>query len=257
MTKAMNEIPPEIQNPVSIEQLLLRDDTWLGHSGRFANRKIVQTGYEQLDSGLLNGGWPLGGLVEVCQAPMQAEWHLLGPALQDMPGLVILLNPPAIPFCRALIQAEVDLDRMVIVNASDKSHFVSCFIELARANVGSVLAWQPEGNLTYTELRKCALAAGEGSGALCVIIRPSGVQRQNSPATLRLYVQLIPTGLEVTAFKQKGFLQKHQPEPIVIALPETWQPVVPYYALNQASVSEKSAPKPRRLASVTPLRGKS
>lgn len=251
----MNELPPEIPSPVSIEQLLLRDDTWLGHSGRFATRKAVSSGYELLDGGLLNGGWPLGSLVEICQGQMQAEWHLLGPALRDMPGLVVLLNPPATPFCKALIQAGIDLDRLVIVNTSDKAHFVACFIELARANVGTILAWQPDDNLTYTELRKCSLATGDGS-ALCVIIRPSEVQRQNSPAALRLYAQLIPVGLEVTAFKQKGFLQKHQPEPIVIALPDAWKPVMPYYALNQSSISETSKPKPKRLASVTPLRGK-
>lgn len=251
----MNELPPEIQNPVSIEQLLLRDDTWLGHSSRFTTRKAVNTGYEVLDAGLLNGGWPLGSLVEICQGRMQGEWHLLGPALREMPGLVVLLNPPADPFCKALIQADIDLDRLVVVRASDKAHFVACFIELARANVGTILAWQPDDNLTYTELRKCSLATGEGS-TLCVIIRPAEAQRQNSPAALRIYAQLIPTGLEVTAFKQKGFLQKHQPEPIVIALPETWQPVMPYYALNRASNSKASAPKPKRLASVTPLRGK-
>jgi hypothetical protein len=45
---------------------------------------------------------------------------------------------------------------------------------------------------------------------------------------LRICARLIPPGLEVTAFRQKGFLQKHQPQTIVIALPETRQPVMPY-----------------------------
>lgn len=252
----MSDLPPEIQNPVSIEHLLLRDDTWLGHSSRFVARKAVSTGYEGLDSSLLNGGWPLGSLIEVCQDLMQAEWHLLKPAIREIPGLIVLLNPPAMPFCKALIQAGIDLDRFVVVNASDKNHFVACFIELARASVGTILAWQPNKNLTYTELRKCSLATREGT-ALCVIIRPPEVQQQNSPAALRIYARLIPTGLEVTVFKQKGFLQKHQPQAIVIALPEAWQPVVPYYALNQKSTATTPTPKPKRLTSVTPLRGKS
>lgn len=252
----MTDSFPEIPSPVSLEQLLLRDDTWMGHSSRFASRKAVSTGYAELDAGLLNGGWPLGSLVEICQSRMQAEWHLIGPALREMPGLVVLLNPPATPFCKALLKANMDLDRLIIIKSSDKAHFVACFIELARANVGTILAWQPKDNLTYTELRKCLLASTESS-SLCVIFRPADAQRQNSPAALRIYAQLIPAGLEVTAFKQKGFLQKHQPEPIVIALPETWQPVVPYFALNQASVYRLSERKPKRLASVTPLRGKS
>lgn len=250
----MNELPPDEPNAVSIEQLLLRDDTWLGHSRRFAQRKAVSTGFDDLDSGLLNRGWPLGSLVEVCQDRMQAEWHLLGPALREITGLIMLVNPPEQPFCKGLIQAEIDLDRLIIVKTADKNHFVASFIELSRASVGAILAWQPKETLTYTELRKCALAAAEGA-SLCFMIRPPDAQRLNSPAALRLLAQLIPAGVEVTVFKQKGFLQKSQPQPIVLATPGSWRPALPYYALNKATTTTAER-RPPRLASVTPLRGK-
>jgi protein ImuA len=259
----MNELPPEMPTPISIEQLLLRDDTWMGHSRRFSSRRVVGTGFEKLDEGLLNQGWPLGCFIEICQQKMQAEWHLLTPALQELSGLIVLLNPPQIPFCQAFIQAGIDLERLVVVAASDKSHFIACFIELARASVGAVMAWQPQDTLSYTELRKCALATGEGTG-LCVMFRPSATQQQSSPAALRIFAQLVPNGLELTLFKQKGFLQKQQPRPIVIALPTAWQPVLPYCELNKKALNQKtlnqkfiaSEPDSRRLASVTPLRGK-
>ena len=251
----MNETPCELPAPVTLEQLLLRDDMWVGHSNRFTARAAVATGHDELNSALLNKGWPLASLVEVCQEGMQCEWQLFTPALLDMSGLVVLLNPPAAPFSQAFIQAGMDLDRLIIVSAAEKAHFLACFIELARASLGAVMAWQPKASLTYTELRKCQLAASEGSG-LSVMFRPSAAQQQSSPAPLRLYARIVPAGLEVTVFKQKGHLQMQQARPIVLDLPERWNPVLPYHALNQNSAGSHPVNKPRRLASVTPLRGK-
>lgn len=250
----MNDAPPETPAPVSLEQLLLRDDMWMGHSQRFTTRAALGTGYEQLNEGLLNQGWPIGSLVEVCQQGMQGEWQLFTPALLELPGLVVLLNPPASPFGQAFIQAGIDLERLLVVTAAEKNHFIACFIELSRASVDAVLAWQPNESMTYTELRKCQLAASEGTG-LSIMFRPASAQQQSSPATLRLYAQMIPTGLEVTVFKQKGHLQTQQARPIVLPLPEQWEPALPYHALNQNSAPKQDT-KPPRLASVTPLRGK-
>ncbi len=251
----MNDIPPEIPTTVSLEQLLQRDDMWMGHSQRFTTRAALETGYEQLNEGLLNRGWPLGSLVEVCQQGMQGEWQLFTPALLQMPGLVVLLNPPAAPFSQAFIQAGIDLERLIVVTAAEKNHFIACFIELSRASVGVVLAWQPNESMTYTELRKCQLAASEGT-CMSVMFRPASTQQQSSPATLRVYAQIVPTGLEITVFKQKGHLQTQQAKPIILDLPEKWKPALPFHELNQKAAGIKQDAKPTRLASVTPLRGK-
>jgi protein ImuA len=253
----MANLPPEPTSatvpPVTIEQLLLRDDTWLGHSRRFSPRVALETGFAPLNDALLNNGWPLGSLIEVCQRGIQAEWQLFNPALLQQAGLIVLLNPPAVPFSLPYLQMGLDLDRLVVVKADDKTRFVASFIELARAGIGAVLAWQNRMSLTYTELRKCALAASE-SDSLCVLFRSAESQQQNSPAALRLFVQLVPGGLEITAFKQKGFLLKQQPQPLVLNLPERWRPEPPYYALTQTA-SDPRTHKPKRLASVTPIRG--
>jgi cell division inhibitor SulA len=261
----MNDLPSAFSISLPLEQILLRDDICRGAlpldgipldgalSGNpNSTHRKVKTGFEALDKGLLNQGWPLGSFIEICQQKMQAEWQLLTPALRNLSGLIVLLNPPQVPFCQALIQVGIDLERLVVVAASDKRHFIACFIELARASVGAIMAWQPNDNLSYTELRKCALAAADGTG-LCVMFRPSAMQQQSSPAALRIFARLASAGLELTLFKQKGFLQTQQPRPIVIALPDIWKPIAPYYLLNQKA--DTSKPK-RRLASVTPLRGK-
>lgn len=255
----MNETPPEISSPahVSLEQLLLRDDMWMGHSQRFAAaRTAVSTGHADLDGALLSGGWPLSSLVEVCQADSRAEWQLLTPSLLEHPGLIVLVNPPAAPFCVSLAQAGIDLERLVVVRTAGKAHFLASFIELARASVGTLLSWQPDEALTYTELRKCQLAAAESTD-IAFMFRPSSAQRQNSPAPLRLYAQVIPTGLELTVFKQRGYLQTNQTKPIVLELPKRWKKVPPYTALYQRATLGTPVDKPPRLATVTPLRGKS
>lgn len=228
---------------------------WMGHSQRFTTRAAVETGYDELNTGLLSRGWPLGSLVEVCQQGMQGEWQLFTPSLLELPGLIVLLNPPAAPFSQAFIQAGIDLERLLVVTASEKNHFIACFIELSRASVGAVLAWQPNESMTYTELRKCQLASAEGT-SLSVMFRPASAQQQSSPATLRVYAQIVPTGLEITVFKQKGHLQMQQARPIVLPLPEKWQPMLPYHALNQDASANKKTAKSQRIASVTPLRGK-
>lgn len=227
----------------------------MGHSQRFVSRSVVGTGYEALNHGLLNQGWPLGSLIEVCQKEMQGEWQLFTPALLHMPGLIVLLNPPAQPFGQALIQLGIDLERLIVVTTGEKKQFIASFIELARTHIGSVLAWQPNDALTYTELRKCVLAASE-SKSLSVMFRPSTAQQQSSPAGLRLFAQIIPSGLEITVFKQKGYLQTQQPRPILLALPDSWKPLLPYHLLNHIPHDSKQDAKPQRLASVVPLRSK-
>lgn len=248
----MNESPPNITSVASLEQLLLRDDLWLGDSQRFAKGAAVDTGYDALNDGLLYRGWPLGQLIEVCEQGIQGEWLLFTPALLAVDGLIVLLNPPAAPFSQALIQAGIDLERLLVVNPITKQEFIACFSELSRADVGAVLAWQPNEAMTYTELRKCQLAASEGTG-LSVIFRPAAAQQQSSPATLRVYAQLTHEGLSLTLFKQKGYLSTHQPKPVVIEVPDSWKPVLPYHALDQKELPRKSASSHKQLASVTPL----
>lgn len=248
----MNEIPTNLPATVSLSDLLQRDDMWMGHSQRFAAREAVATGYGELDNRLLNKGWPLGSLVEVCQPGIQGEWQLFTPALLGLPGLIVLLNPPAAPFAQAFIQAEIDLERLIVVETTDRNHFVSSFVELARASVGSLLAWQP-GVLNYTELRKCSLAAADGSG-LSIMFRHSAAQQQSSPASLRLFAHQVPKGLEITIFKQKGHLQTQQAQPVVLATPTNWAAMPAHTELNHKARTRQQQHPP---SNVTPIRGKS
>lgn len=248
----MKESSPNLSASVSLEALLQRDDMWMGHSQRFTTREAVPTGYEGLDARLLNQGWPLGSLVEVCQKGMQGEWRLFTSALVQLPGLIILVNPPAVPFAQAFIQAGIDLDKLIVVEARARNHFVSSCVEIARASLGSLLAWQPIA-LTYTEMRKCSLAASDGSG-LSIIFRHATAQQHSSPAGLRLFAHQVPTGLEITIFKQKGHLQTRQALPLVLPMPAQWAAMPAHNQLNYPARARQPQHPP---SNTTPIiRGK-
>jgi len=248
----MNPIPPE--SPLAIvpdlEQLLSRRDIWRGPSQRLAMPPITRdTGHIILNMNLLGGGWPSGNLVEVCQQGfVQSEWLLLTPTLLNTRGFVVLLNPPCVPFAQALIKAGIDLERLLVVESGNKADFLFSFIELTRTDACEVvLAWQPKQSLSYTELRKCQLAATEGQG-LYVLFRPAAVAEQSSPAGLRLAITLQAQDLQVRIFKQKGELGRVT-QPVLLPLPHNWQGFAAHHQLNQAG-------KPKsNVVSIRPLRG--
>jgi hypothetical protein len=186
---------------------------------------------------------------------MQGEWQLFTPSVIHTPGLIALVNPPAEPFSQAFIQAGIDLERLLIIDTKDTKQFIASFIELARARVGAVLAWQPHDSLTYTELRKCVLAAADGGSGINALFRPAKVQQQSSPAALRLYTQLVPAGLEVTVFKQKGRLQMHESRPITLELPSRWKQPLAYHMLDGvvSAPAAQDSHKQVRIATLHPL----
>lgn len=232
----MNPITPDNQLIIApdLEQLLCRRDIWRGQSQTLAAPPITRdTGYTGLNANLLGGGWPSGNLVEVCQQGfVQSEWLLLTPTLLNTRGFVVLLNPPCVPFAQALIKAGIDLERLLVVESSNKADFLFSFIELTRADAcEAVLAWQPKQSLSYTELRKCQLAAMGGEG-LYVLFRPAAVAEQSSPAGLRLAITQQAQDLQVRIFKQKGELGRVA-QPVLLPLPQNWQGLAAHHQLDQ------------------------
>lgn len=222
---------------IALEQLLRRGDVWRGQSQRFAHQAAVDTGHSILNDALLHKGWPLASLVEVCQPNIggQSEWLLMAPALRQLTrGYTVLLNPPTMPFAAGLIQMGLDLNRLLIVQTANKNDFLASFVELARTEIcAALLAWQPKQNLSYTELRKCLLAAADRQG-LTLLFRPANVQGQSSPAVLRVMARLNDQTLALHIFKQKGCLGTAATKTLHLPLPETWMPIAPYAQLDQA-----------------------
>lgn len=241
----MKIVPPPSEPTPSLAQLLCRGDVWQGREQRVAVQAGWDTGFAELNAALITQGWPLGQLVELClPAPMQGEWLLLRHALLRTQGVLVLLNPPSLPFAQGLIQLGFDLDRVFIVQAAKRADFLASFVELTRArDCTALLAWQPQPALSYTDLRKCLLASQQGRG-FYVLCRPQSVHNQSSPASLRLQVQLAARHLSVTVFKQKGSL-KPSSQPILLPLPEQWLGVLPHAQLDQSGRKPGTALTPQ------------
>ncbi|TVZ39884.1 hypothetical protein P886_4299 [Alteromonadaceae bacterium 2753L.S.0a.02] len=216
------KVPQTSSTP--LEQLLQRGDVWRGQSQRFLAKAAVDSGHEALNELLLNKGWPVSSLIEICQpAAGHGDWLLLAPAikhqLQQHPySHIVLLNPPAMPFAQGLLFAGISLEQLLVVQIANKNDFIASFVELARASSCCLLmAWQPKHTLSYTELRKCQLATADGGG-LYVLFRHLQARQQNSPAALRLLLALDSECLKVQIVKQRGQLQP-MTSSIQLALP--------------------------------------
>ncbi len=207
---------------------------WRGHSQTFTDPGSCSTGHALLDQALLHRGWPLGSLVEICQPPhTQAEWLLLGPVIRQactQGRYTILLNPPSQPYVPGLVQQNIDLNRIILVQAEHKADFVASLVDILRTSVCQLLlCWEPPQGLSYAELRKCQLAAA-GHPGFCTLFRHQRQQQQSSPATLRLSTRLDANFLELRLFKQRGKLRNAT---IQLPLPANWQALPAHRQLGQ------------------------
>ena len=231
---------------------MLRSDVWRGESRTSIATSSITSGCTELDCSLLNGGWPLKGLIEVCQPQFsQLEWLLFTPALNVLEGLIVLLNPPFIPFVQGLVNGGIDIERVRVVRADNKADFLACFVDLTRTQAcDAILAWEPKQMLSYTELRKCLLSGNEGNG-LYALFRAAGTQQQSSPATLRVVASIQASFVSVNIFKQRGALQSD-----VLAkinLPEDFNASLPFHLLDQYDI-DSTGMRPKPKAPVIPIR---
>lgn len=250
------ETPPiEPQNPVSLDNLLGRGDIWVGQAKRSLAKATVASGHDELDR-VLTGGWPVGSLLEVCQeGSLHAEWPLLGSAIANQSGSIFLIDPPLVPFGAALVELGIDLNRLYIVRTGSKALFVNTVVELAKSSqCGALLAWQPKGTLLYAELRKILLACADGTG-IYALFRPSGAQKESSPAGLRMIAGIQGRNLKLTVFKQRGMLENHDTV-VSLGLSEKLDGHLPLNQLHQIQLPgvPKIVTPAHRFTNVIPLR---
>ena len=157
---------------------LLRDipDLWRGHYTAVQGERGVSTGFPGLDGILPNGGWPPRGLVEiVCPRRGMGELQLLVPLMRDLTSrgqCVLWVCPPAAPYAPALVQAGVDIGKVLVVAPGASLRNALWSMEKALRSCRLVLAWQ--NGLSHQVLRRLQLAANTGN-SLAVLF-----QRGNS-----------------------------------------------------------------------------
>ena len=189
----------------------LPDQVWRADALAAPQTDTVSSGDAALDAQLPGGGWPVGALTELVQAPgVHLEWRLLLPALLRCgQGPVVLVGAPALgaaallPFAPALAGFGLPWQRLLWLRASDAQLWMA-EQALRCAPVDAVLLWLAHAR--PQELRRLQLAAAQHH-KLLFVMRHSEAMHAASPAVLR--VQLAPcathaTGLRVEILKRRG-----------------------------------------------------
>ncbi len=145
------------------------------------------TGYEELNQYLPNGGWSKGKLSEfLCVQQGIGELQLLLPALKSISQKqwVIFINPPQLPYGPALVQQGLNLDHCLVINSPEaKDQLWSMEQALLSDSCGAVLCWPTQALPKH--IRRLQVAAGQGQ-ALGFLYRSLEHLNQASAANLRL-----------------------------------------------------------------------
>jgi protein ImuA len=190
----------------------------LGHG----NVAALPSGFPELDAQLPGGGWPLGMLTElIAREPGIGELRLVVPVLRRLTRerrVAILLGPPHVPYAPALAAFDIDLDYLIVVQATQAADRLWAVEQALRsASFGTLLAWLPQGRTRPEHLRRMQLAA-QGTRGPVFLFRPLPAQLEASPAPLRLL--LLPRRgqqLSVQLLKRRGPLLA---QPLLIDLPQ-------------------------------------
>ena len=184
-----------------------------------AGLQTLPTSYAALGQALPGGGWPFGAMTEGLQAQSGHEWGLVAPALGSLQAStdnwVVLVGAPYVPFGPALGARQLDMRRLLNINAAtndgprnDGPAMLWATREaLACADVCAVLAWLPDARSAH--LRRLQIAAAAHNKVLFVF-RPLQARHDSSPAPLRLLLAGQPLGaktahnLQIDVFKRRG-----------------------------------------------------
>lgn len=162
-------------------------------------------GHEALAAHLPGARWPYHCLIEFLVArPGCGELALLQPALQAAAGTapIVLVAPPHPPLAQAW-QASLPAGARVwwLTPQSAADALWATHQAVRSAGYAAVLAWLPQAS--RPGLRRLQLAAQE-TRTLLVVMRPTQMQAQGSPAALRLVLEPEADTLAVRFHKVRG-----------------------------------------------------
>jgi protein ImuA len=189
--------------------MTLPAQVWRAHQLAALSTPAIPSGFTRLNLELPGGGWPVGSLTElIARNTGIGELRLLVPVLRQLTcerKVVIFLAPPHIPYGPALASFHIDLDYLIVIQASNAADRLWAVEQtLKSGSFGALLAWLPEHKTRPEHLRRLQLAAQTAQGPV-FLFRELAAQYQASPAALRL--QLIAREnqqISVTVLKRRG-----------------------------------------------------
>lgn len=173
---------------------------------------VVPSGFAGLDQ-ILGGGWPVPGLLELlCDQSGLGELQLLVPLMKSLStpiaaqvGVcrpVLWINPPYEPHALALAQHGIDPGQhWCMQNLSVGDALWAAEQSLRSGACAMLLCWLQ--GLNMSSLRRLKLAALSGA-CVGVLLRPTQVAAQPTPANLRLCLAATAAGLQIEVLKVQG-----------------------------------------------------
>lgn len=194
-----------------LRELLHHPRLWRGLSQ--ASLSDQRTGFAELDRALPGRGWPRHALIELISAqPGIGELRLLLPSLREQTQCWI--DPPHIPYPPALLNAGIDLSRLLMIQPDTPEDSLWALNQVLRSgHYPQVLAWSANADMSM--LRRLQLAAEAGAARL-FLFRPARACQQASPAALRLFLEPVREGLYLRILKSRG----GQPASMILKLPD-------------------------------------
>jgi len=182
---------------VALDSLLESRRVWRGQPAPRAPSR-QPTGHALLDQALPDGGWPEHALTELLlPADGIGELRLLWPTLARLSqadGMVVLVDPPYLPFAPAWAQAGIDLKRLQVVRTDPRNALWATEQCLRSAACSAVLCWPRTAD--DRALRRLQVAAETGQ-CLGFAMRPLKAAANPSPAALRIAINAQPVQLRV------------------------------------------------------------
>ena len=178
-----------------------------------SNVRTVPTRFGALDRLLPNGGWPQRTLIEFLAPCGVGEMRLLVPVLAPLMRVrqtVVWVEPPYIPYPRALIAHGAMLEQLLVVRARDRAQRLWAIEQALKSGAAAaVVAWLPEDNTHLTSfqtLRRLQLAAQgmKRDPGLVFLLRAPAARTTASPAPLRIELAACERGVALDIFKRRG-----------------------------------------------------
>lgn len=178
-----------------------------------SNVRTVPTRFTALDRLLPSGGWPQRTLIELLAPCGVGEMRLLMPVLAPLMHArqpVLWVEPPHIPYPRALSAHGVLLEQLLLVRARDRAQRLWAIEQALKSGAAAaVVAWLPEdqSHLTsFQALRRLQLAAQamKRDPGLVFLMRSPVSRTAASPAPLRIELAACERGIALDIFKRRG-----------------------------------------------------
>ncbi|MFG6490055.1 translesion DNA synthesis-associated protein ImuA [Roseateles sp. BYS78W] len=245
------------QSPATNLPPELIDTVWRGNQLGGGRASFVATGFPALDAELVDGGWPVGCLIEVLQPqPSLLEWRLIGPCLRPLVSGgrgVVVIGHPKRPGTEGLRHLGIEDENLLWAKVDPPSHRLWATEQAIRANsAAAILTWLPQAR--PEQLRRLQVLA-QGCECPVFIIRPSQARHDPSPAPLRVFASLlIDWQIRVEVFKRRGapletpLLLDSTPGGLHHVLTERMRRPSQLIALKEA---QRALGRPRHLADTT------